>query len=155
MGYPGCQIWCQCDLCDGVQSQTFGKHTYISMVYLLQLIACQSETATVWDILHSKSRKIMSYRKGQDDVYVKREYWITKYKIIIFYAYVNICLGVRCGRLATWFCYHLIVKLGNKTAAHPWPDPYVIMFVHVMWDVSDCLLCNNWLYGHGRNFYLI
>ena len=29
-----------------------------------------------------------------------------------------------CGCLVTWFCYHLIAKPGNKTAAVPWPDPY-------------------------------
>ena len=29
----------------------------------------------------------------------------------------------RCGCLFTWFCYHLIAKPGNKTAAPSWPDP--------------------------------
>ena len=29
----------------------------------------------------------------------------------------------RCGCLVTWFCYHLIAKSGNKTAAPSWPDP--------------------------------
>ena len=29
-----------------------------------------------------------------------------------------------CGRLVTWFCYQLIAKPGNKTAAVSWPDPY-------------------------------
>ena len=28
-----------------------------------------------------------------------------------------------CGCLVTWFCYQLIVKPGNKTAAVSWPDP--------------------------------
>ena len=27
----------------------------------------------------------------------------------------------RCGCLVTWFCYHLIAKPGNKTAAPLWP----------------------------------
>ena len=31
----------------------------------------------------------------------------------------------RCGCLVTWFCYQLIVKPGNKTAAPSWLDPYV------------------------------
>ena len=31
----------------------------------------------------------------------------------------------RCGCLVTWFCYHLIAKPGNKTAALSWPDPYI------------------------------
>ena len=30
-----------------------------------------------------------------------------------------------CGCLVTWFCYQLIAKPGNKTAAVSWPDPYV------------------------------
>ena len=30
-----------------------------------------------------------------------------------------------CGCLVTWFCYQLIAKPGNKTAAVPWLDPYV------------------------------
>ena len=29
-----------------------------------------------------------------------------------------------CGCHVTWFCYQLIAKPGNKTAAVPWPDPY-------------------------------
>ena len=29
----------------------------------------------------------------------------------------------RCGCLVAWFCYHLIAKLGNKTAAPSWRDP--------------------------------
>ena len=28
-----------------------------------------------------------------------------------------------CGCLVTWFCYQLIAKPGNKTAAVSWPDP--------------------------------
>ena len=31
-----------------------------------------------------------------------------------------------CSCLVTWFCYHLIAKPGNKTAAVLWPDPYII-----------------------------
>ena len=29
-----------------------------------------------------------------------------------------------CGCLVTWFCYQLIAKPGNKTAAVSWPDSY-------------------------------
>ena len=39
-----------------------------------------------------------------------------------------ICIWVRsrnCGCLVTWFCYQLIAKPGNKTAAVLWPDPYI------------------------------
>ena len=31
----------------------------------------------------------------------------------------------RCGCPVTWFCYHLIAKPGNKTAAPSRPDPYI------------------------------
>ena len=30
-----------------------------------------------------------------------------------------------CGCLVTWFCYQLIAKPGNKTAAPSWPHPHV------------------------------
>ena len=39
------------------------------------------------------------------------------------------CIGVRsrrCGCLVTWFCYQLIAKPGNETAAPSWPDPYAL-----------------------------
>ena len=42
-------------------------------------------------------------------------------------SYQHTCIWVRsrnCGCLVTWFCYQLIAKPGNKTAAVPWPDPY-------------------------------
>ena len=32
----------------------------------------------------------------------------------------------RCGCLVTWFCYQMLAKPGNKTAAPSWPDPYNI-----------------------------
>ena len=34
----------------------------------------------------------------------------------------------RCSCLVTWFCYQLIAKPGNKTAAPLWPDPYWFFF---------------------------
>ena len=33
--------------------------------------------------------------------------------------------GLHC----TWFCYHLIAKPGNKTAAPPWHDPAISCFL--------------------------
>ena len=36
-----------------------------------------------------------------------------------------------CGCLVTWFCYQLMAKPGNETAAVPWPDPYI--FGIVLW----------------------
>ena len=31
-----------------------------------------------------------------------------------------------CGCLVTWFCYQMIARPGNKTAAVLWPDPYIL-----------------------------
>ena len=30
-----------------------------------------------------------------------------------------------CGCLVAWFCYQFMAKPGSRTAAVPWPDPYV------------------------------
>ena len=38
-----------------------------------------------------------------------------------------------CGCLVTWFCYQLIAKPGNKTAAVLWPDPYDVLFLPFYW----------------------
>ena len=35
----------------------------------------------------------------------------------------------RWGCLVTWFCYQMIAKPGNKTAAPLWPDPYIDTFL--------------------------
>ena len=44
-----------------------------------------------------------------------------------------------CGCLITWFCYQLIAKPGNKTAASPWHHPYYIRadsrFVPNQWEM--------------------
>ena len=37
-----------------------------------------------------------------------------------------------CGCLVTWFCYQLIAKPGNKTAAVPWPDPYTVWYSQII-----------------------
>ena len=42
------------------------------------------------------------------------------------------------GCLVTWFCYQLIAKPGNKTAAVPWPDLYIytsfsLMTIAFLW----------------------
>ena len=44
-----------------------------------------------------------------------------------------------CGCLVTWFCYQLIAKPGNKTAAVSWPDPYGI------WKTSQKQKCSWYL----------
>ena len=38
-----------------------------------------------------------------------------------------------CGCLVTWFCYQLIAKPGNKTAAVPWPHPYSYETLETYW----------------------
>ena len=50
-------------------------------------------------------------------------------RVCIYYSVHLQCICVRsrnCGCLVTWFCYQLIAKPGNKTAAVSWPDPYTI-----------------------------
>ena len=42
-----------------------------------------------------------------------------------------------CGCLVTWFCYQLIAKPGNKTAAVSWPDPYVF---YMGWNQRNSLI---------------
>ena len=42
----------------------------------------------------------------------------------------------RCGCLITWFCYQLIAKSGNKTAAPSWPDPYISYFFFTIKDIE-------------------
>ena len=42
--------------------------------------------------------------------------------------YIYIWVRTRnCGCLVTWFCYQLIAKPDNKTAAILWPDPYYVI----------------------------
>ena len=43
----------------------------------------------------------------------------------------------RCGCLVTWFCYQMIAKPGNKTAAPSWPDP-----------------CNHYKIKHNKTFWI-
>ena len=46
---------------------------------------------------------------------------------------IYICIWVRSWKsscLVTWFCYHLIAKPGNKTAAPSWSDPYICVILH-------------------------
>ena len=60
------------------------------------------------------------------------------------------CMWVKsrnCGCLVTWFCYQLIAKPGNKTAAVPWPDPYGMELdaaLRIVYSFKSIhLICNN------------
>ena len=44
-----------------------------------------------------------------------------------------------CGCLVAWFCYRLIAKPGNKTAAVLWPDPFDHTFLKFITTMS----CND------------
>ena len=57
-----------------------------------------------------------------------------------FYIWVR---SRNCGCLVTWFCYQLIAKPGNKTAAVSWPDPYI----------EPCIL-NSHTYQHVTSRYI-
>ena len=45
-----------------------------------------------------------------------------------------------CGCLVTWFCYHLIAKPGNKTAAVPWPDPSHVTVLVLNYGISNTIV---------------
>ena len=47
-----------------------------------------------------------------------------------------------CGCLVAWFCYQRMARPGSKTAAVPWPDPYVFI-VYMTHRLSVYIL-----YGH-------
>ena len=40
------------------------------------------------------------------------------------FPHIHMVRSWRCGCLVTWFCYQMIAKPGNKTAAPSWVDPY-------------------------------
>ena len=64
------------------------------------------------------------------------------------------CIWVRsrnCGCLVTWFCYQLIAKTGNKTAAVSWPDPYVFM-IHGWKVIFVTSYMNSYSYFPGAVF---
>ena len=54
-----------------------------------------------------------------------------------------------CSCLVTWFCYRLIAKPGNKTAAVSWPDPYEYDSIGYPRDLMNifCLLAVVWRRG--------
>ena len=56
--------------------------------------------------------------------------------------YHHLIIWVRsrnCGCLVTWFCYQLIAKPGNKTAAVSWPDPYKHIYIYIFVCVGACV----------------
>ena len=52
----------------------------------------------------------------------------------------------KCSCLVTWFCYQMITKPGNKTAALSWPNPYMIQsyyqWLWVMFSWADNIIQN-------------
>ena len=50
--------------------------------------------------------------------------WVNK-----MYIYIKV-RSWNCSCLITWFCYQLIAKPGNKTAALPWTDPCLVATIH-------------------------
>ena len=67
------------------------------------------------------------------------EYWI--YLLFIWVRSRN------CGCLVTWFCYQLIAKPGNKTAAVLWPDPYEFENSRVSWQKGPTRHAFAWQIG--------
>ena len=69
---------------------------------------------------------------------------------------LDILVGLqKCSCLVTWFCYQMIAKPGNKTAALSWPNPYMIQsyyqWLWVMFSWADNIIqntCQNFIrYG--------
>ena len=67
--------------------------------------------------------------------------------IMFIYIYIYICRvrSRNCGCLVTWFYYQMIAKPGNKTAAVPWPEPYVYIALSIPYEgrfVLDYIIKN-------------
>ena len=64
--------------------------------------------------------------------------WLSISYTVMLYAFNKWCpckvRSRRCGCLVTWFCYQMIAKPGNKTAAPLWPDPYDDTHVWCFWN---------------------
>ena len=61
----------------------------------------------------------------------------------------------RCSCLVTWFCYQMIAKPGNKTAAPSWPDSYIpspVESTHPMSAKNSCNLFFPFMV-HTRNLH--
>ena len=54
-----------------------------------------------------------------------------------------------CGCLVTWFCYQLIAKPDNKTAAVSWPAPYALVCK------AKALIYVNNIYWQDKHILLI
>ena len=63
------------------------------------------------------------------------------YKIVTFLILVR---SRRWACLVTWFCYHLIVKPGNKTDAPSWPAPYSFQQYHGSHTIAPGPLNQSW-----------
>ena len=73
-------------------------------------------TCTVWNRFWTHKTHPIPHPHGRATACLWWAFWT----III-----QICVRSQmCGCLVTWFCYQMIAKPGNKTAAHSWPDPY-------------------------------
>ena len=71
---------------------------------------------------------LLSYRVRYHVIYNNDISWVYGITQEFFVLCTTIWVRSRnCGCLVTWFCYQLIAKPGNKTAAVSWPDPYQFM----------------------------
>ena len=71
--------------------------------------------------------------------------------IKLMYIYICVCVSLmyiwvrsrNSGCLVTWFCYQLIAKPVNKTAAVLWPDPYIyVLYVwYITWIIHSVFFC--------------
>ena len=64
-------------------------------------------------------------------------HWSVCFFIILYWCFQSAAQNIRvrsrnCGCLVTWFCYQLIAKPGNKTAAVSWPHPYDVTVPYLL-----------------------
>ena len=111
------------------------KYTHCFVVlfcgYLLWVWSIYFRVASMslgqWDDCHGASEISLKdvCKIGQNQTTVKHNKAQTGYIFQVPFKVQSIWVrSRRCGCLATWFCYQLIAKPSNKTAAPSWPDLY-------------------------------
>ena len=107
---------------------------------------CQQLCTLTCSPLHTFAERFVMLRNIFHFILVR---WLVAFREQCCHGKCNIWVRSRnCGCLVTWFCYQLIAKPGNKTAAVSWPDPYkccglitsnwitAVQICHWIWIVS-------------------
>ena len=136
-------------------------HTINDAGYSLKWVQVKLDTVLRKKVT-AKMRKIYSQKTPHSSAWLARqlvsfelfwEKWRHTWKVHCTLKCIWVRSRRNCGCLATWFCYQLIAKPGNKTAAVSWPDPYLHYFcsrlIHknrTWWDrfCHRRLICLEW-----------